>query len=102
MESNMTKISLGLIALAFAALTPMAAQANSNSAVTDCALNVNTCVDGTNLVGKKVVTYGIQGGGSSISIDQTEKQPGAKPITQVLKSDPLLAAGNNRSPHLDF
>jgi len=98
----MTKVSLGLIALAFAALTPMAAQANTNSAVTDCALNVNTCVEGANLVGKKVVTYGIQGGGSSITIDQTQKQPGAKPITQVLKSDPLLAEDNHHTAHLNF
>ena len=98
----MTKFSLGLAALAFAALAPMAAMANTNSAVTDCALNVNTCVDGTNLVGKKVVTYGIQGGGSSISIDQTEKRPGAQPIVKVLKSDPLLAQDNNHASHLNF
>ena len=98
----MTKISLGLAALAFAALTPMAAMANTNSAVTDCALNVNTCVDGTNLVGRKVVTFGIQGGGSSISIDQTEKRPGAQPIVKVLKSDPFLTQDNNHAPHLNF
>ena len=98
----MTKIFLGLAALAFAALTPMAALANSNSAVTDCALNVNTCVDGTNLVGKKIVTFGIQGGSSSISIDQTEKRAGAQPIVKVLKSDPFLVQDNNHAPHLNF
>jgi hypothetical protein len=96
----MTTIFLGLRALAFAALAPMAAQANT--AVTDCALKVNRCVGGTILVDKKIVTYGVQGAGSSMSIDQTKKHPGAQPIFKVLKSDPLLAQDNNHAPHLNF
>ena len=74
----MTKIFLGLTALAFVALTPMAAQANT--AVTDCALNVNTCVDGTNLVGKKIVTYGTNAGGASISDTNSAPSAGNKSV----------------------
>lgn len=91
----MTKIFFGLTALAFAALAPMAAQANT--AVTDCALNVNTCVDGANLVGKKIVTYGTNGGGASISDTNDSPAAGSEKV-QVFHAARIPAGeGSNGS-----
>ena len=100
----MTKISIGLAALAFTFLAPMAAQANT--AVTDCALNVNTCMDGTNIVGKQAKVYSLTDGGGSITSDPTIARPGEKPIIEKFANSDsrskLLSDDNNHATHLDW
>ena len=91
----MTKMTLGLAALALTLLAPIAAQANS--AVTDCALNVNTCVDGTNLVGKKIVSYGVNAGGASISDTNDSATSGVKTIETFQAARVPAGQGSNGS-----
>jgi len=88
----MTKFSLGLAALAFAALAPMAAQANT--AVTDCALNVNTCLDGTNLVGKTVTYHGSTSGGGAISDTSEGSGSGSSTVTYNSAREPAGQGAN--------
>jgi hypothetical protein len=102
----MTKISLGLTALSFALLLPLAAQANvRNGAVTECALDTTACIDGPNQVGKPSVSYGLQiGNGKSedSSKDLTNAQSGEAPIYKVVRPASKLADGHKGAPILDY
>jgi hypothetical protein len=91
----MTKFSLGLVALSFALLSPMAAQASGNSAVTNCALNVNTCVDGASVVGKTSYSYGINAGGASISDTNNSPADGNKQSQTVMSARVPAGQGSN-------
>ena len=87
----MTKLFLGLSALAFVALAPMAAQAN---AVSDCALNSNTCLDGGNLIGKTVIFHGSTGGGGAISDTSEGSSSGSSTVTYTAAREPAGQGSN--------
>lgn len=90
----MTKFSLGLAALAFVLITPIAAQANG---LGNCTLDVNSCVDGTNILGKKIVTYGVNAGGSSISDTNDSASAGNKQVETFHAARVPAGEGSNGS-----
>ena len=102
----MTKLMLGLAALSIALIAPVAAQANNNSGANyGCSTDVINCVLGANLVGKPMISYGLQignGKAEDAAKDLTKMDSGSKPIIKVLRPATVLADGNSRATHLIF
>ncbi len=69
-----------LVAASVLTLSSGIALANTNSAVTDCALNTKFCVDGPNLVGTHVTSFGKDEGGTNISNDNFNAANGEKSV----------------------
>jgi hypothetical protein len=94
LEFNMTKFSLGLAALAFAALTPLAAEASVQKAPRsapatqseDCKVSSNFTFCNDSQIGQVSKSYQLFDGG-----DRTTQGDGA-PVLKVLVPNPTTVA----------
>ncbi len=95
----MTKISLGLAALAFAAIAPIAAEAAThhskiverNSTFTNCKTDSDFSFCGQNLVGQPETSYKLFDGGGGSLLDSSS----GAPVVKVMQPATNLYSGGN-------